>query len=164
MPDVRVSYSGQAYSPAGDKGRYALPPLFRKAVKEASGGNRILCLDKHPKWKCLVGFGLNREDELQQQLDREYDAALNAGRDFDYDERSSQLFGFEKIPFDDSGRFVMPTFLTKVGNVDGGLFFRGGGRFFTIWNRVELDRMGDEWEAAKAACDALIAEHEAKKK
>ena len=30
--------------------------------------------------------------------------------------------------------------------------------------RVELGRMSDEWEAAKAACDVLVAEHEAKRK
>ena len=35
-------YSGQAWSPAGDKGRFVLPPAFRKAVKESSGDiNRV---------------------------------------------------------------------------------------------------------------------------
>ena len=164
MSAVRVSYSGQAYSPAGEKGRFALPPLFRKAVKDASDGSRVLCLDKHPRWNCLIGFGLNRMAELQDQLDREYDIALNAGRDFDYDAKSNELFGFEQIPFDDSGRFVMPSFLARVGNVEDGLFFRGAGRFFTIWNPVELYAMGQEMDPAKVACETLVAEYEAKRK
>lgn len=155
---VRVSYSGQAYSPAGDKGRFVLPPRFRKAVKEASGDNRILCIDKHPKWKCLVGFGLSREEELHDQLEREYESADRHGRDFDYDERMSQLFGFEQVPFDDSGRFVMPTFLLGLADISDGLFFRGGGRFFTIWNPEQLYKMGPEWEAAQAACRVLVDE------
>ncbi|MDT8280581.1 MAG: KH domain-containing protein, partial [Erythrobacter sp.] len=64
-------YSGQAYSPSGDKGRFVLPPAFRKAVKESSGGNRILCLAAHDRFDCLIGFGLSRTDKLNQQLERE---------------------------------------------------------------------------------------------
>ena len=100
-------YSGQAYSPAGDKGRFVLPPLFRKAVKDSSDG-RVLCLSKHASWNCLVGFGLSRKPELEAQLDREEELAVRLGREFDRDTRSSQLFGFQELPFDDSGRFVMP--------------------------------------------------------
>lgn len=150
-------YSGQAWSPAGDKGRYVLPPLFRKAVRESSDG-RVLCLAKHDRWNCLTGFGLSRKLELEDQLDREEDRALARGVDFDREVRSSQLNGFVELPFDDSGRFVMPEYLRDLGNIDDGLFFQGGGRFFTLWNPAELMRMGDEWAAAKAACAALVAE------
>ena len=156
-------YSGQAFSPPGDKNRFVLPPSFRKAVKESSGG-RILCLDKHDRWNCLVGFGLSRNDELNAQIDREEERALRLGRDFDYDLRASQLFGFAQVPFDDSGRFIMPDHLRMLGRVDDGLYFQGAGRFFTIWNPDELSQMGDEWEAAQAACANLVADAEAKAK
>lgn len=154
-------YSGQAYSPAGDKGRFVLPPLFRKAVRDSSDG-RTLCLMKHPTWNCLVGFGLSRKEELEAQLDREEDRATAMGRDFDRDTRSSQLFGFQELPFDDSGRFVMPEFLRKVAGIDDGLFFQGGGRFFTLWNPDELAKMGDEWAGAKAACESFLEDAKAK--
>lgn len=154
-------YSGQAYSPAGDKGRFVLPPLFRKAVRDSSDG-RTLCLMKHPTWNCLVGFGLSRKEELEAQLDREEDRATAMGRDFDRDTRSSQLFGFQELPFDDSGRFVMPEFLRKVAGIDDGLFFQGGGRFFTLWNPEELAKMGDEWAGAKAACESFLEDAKAK--
>ena len=156
-------FSGQAFSPAGDKNRFVLPPLFRKAVKESSEG-RTLCLAKHAQWDCLVGFGLSRKAELEAQLDREETLAYQAGRDFDRDTRASQLFGFVELPFDDSGRFVMPDHLRALGKIGEGLFFQGGGRFFTVWNPVELNRMGDDWAAAKAACDSLLAEADAKAK
>ena len=159
-----TGYSGQAFSPAGDKGRFSLPPAFRKAVKEASEGNRTLCIDKHPRWKCLVGFGTNRQEDLQAQLEREFDSADRHGREFDYDERSSQLFGYEQVPFDDSGRFVMPAFLADLADVQDGLFFRGAGRFFTIWNPDQLFKMGPEWEAAQAACRSLMEQAAAKGK
>jgi MraZ protein len=151
-----AGYSGQAYAPAGDKGRYVLPPLFRKAVRESSDG-RVLCLAKHDRWTCLVGFGLSRKPELDAQLDREEETAIRVGRDFDRETRSSQLNGFVELPFDDSGRFVMPDYLRTLGNVGDGLFVQGGGRFFTLWNPAELMKMGDDWAAAKAACAALVA-------
>ena len=157
-----AGYSGQAYAPAGDKSRYVLPPLFRKAVKESSDG-RVLCLAKHDRWNCLVGFGLSRKEELEDQLDREEERALRLGRDFDRETRSSQLNGFLELPFDDSGRFVMPDYLRKLAEVEDGLFFQGGGRFFTLWNPEELMKMGDDWAAAKAACEALVGDAKGKR-
>ena len=156
-------YSGQAFSPVGDKGRFVLPPSFRKAVKESSDG-RTLCLTRHNRWNCLTGFGLSRKFEFDSQLDREEEMAFKFGRDFDRDTRSSQLNGFAEIPFDDSGRFVMPEYLRQLGHIEDGVFFQGGGRFFTLWNPAELAQMGDDWAAAKAACASLVAEAEAKKK
>lgn len=147
-------FSGQGFSPVGDKGRFVLPPLFRNAVKASSAG-KILCVDMHPRFSCLVGFGLSRVDELEIQLTREED---RGGSDFDRDTRASQLFGFARVPFDDSGRFVLPDHLRTLGKIDDALFFQGGGRSFTIWNPAELMKMSDEWAAAKGACAQFLAE------
>ncbi|MBM0170109.1 division/cell wall cluster transcriptional repressor MraZ [Altererythrobacter sp. C41] len=156
-----TGFSGQALSLAGDKGRYVLPSAFRNLVKESSDG-RVLCIDKHPKLDCLVGFGLSRHDELEAQLDREEDMAWKRGLDFDRDTRAAQLFGYMRVPFDDSGRFVMPSHLVRLGKIEDQLYFHGLGRFFTIWNPAELARMNDDWASAKGACADLVAEHEAK--
>lgn len=151
-------YSGQAYSPSGDKGRFVLPPAFRKAVKESSGGNRILCLAAHDRFDCLIGFGLSRTDKLNQQLEREEERAIRLSlADFDRDVRAQQLFGFEQLPFDDSGRFIMPEHLRDLGKVGDGLYFQGAGDFFFVWNPVELARMDPAWKGAQAACAKLIA-------
>lgn len=160
-----VSYSGYAFSPAGDKGRYVLPPGFRKAVKESSGGSKTLCLAAHDKFDCLVGFGLSRIEKLQQRLDDEQERAIRSGdAEFDYDTRAQQLFGFEQIPFDDSGRFVMPEYLRDLGMVEDGLFFSGAGDSFMIWNPAELERQGPAFKGAQAACRKQVAEAAAKAK
>ena len=164
MAQATALFSGQAFSPAGDKGRFALPPAFRNPIKDANDGSRLVCLDKHPRFKCLVGFGPDRPANLQAELERDMARADAAGEDFDYDTRSQQLFGFETVPFDDSGRFVMPGFLIDLAEIEDGLFFRGSGRSFTIWNPRELFEMGDGWETAKAACRALMEQAEAKGK
>ena len=73
-----------------------------------------------------------------------------------------QLFGFAEIPFDASGRFVMPDHIAGLGHLSDGIFFSGAGRFFTLWNPDELYRMGEGWEGAQAACRALAGETDGK--
>ncbi|MFO6445757.1 division/cell wall cluster transcriptional repressor MraZ [Erythrobacter sp. NE805] len=152
-----MGYSGQAFSPSGDKGRFVLPSAFRKAVKESSG-SRVLCLAAHDRFDCLVGFGLSRTEKLHEQLEREEERAIRLGQhDFDRDVRAQQLFGFEQLPFDESGRFVMPEHLRDLGKVGDGLYFQGAGDFFFVWNPAELALMGPEWKGAQASCAKLVA-------
>ena len=157
MSEVFQGFSGQAFSLRSEKGRFTLPPAFRNAVK-LSTVDRKLCLTKHDKWDCLVGFGMNRVEDFETILDREEEAAYKFGRDFDRDTRAMQLHSFETMPFDDSGRFVMPDHLRTLGNIDDGLYFQGGGRFFTLWNPEELAQMGDDWAGAKAACESFLSD------
>ncbi len=153
-----VSYSGQGFSPIGEKGRFVLPPDFRKAVRESGEGERVLCLAKHDRWKCLTGFGLSRLGSFEAQLDREERNALDRNQDFDREMRAAQLYGFARVPFDDSGRFVMPDRFFKLGNIADQLYFQGGGAFFTLWNPAELARMGAGWDDARAACAEFAAQ------
>lgn len=141
----------------GDKGRVVLPKTFRNIIKEASG-QRVLCLMKHPRWKCLSAFGLERKLTLEDQIDREERNAIDRGQDFDREMRAFQLFGFLEVGFDESGRFILPDHLARLANISDGIYFNGGGREFTLWAPEELSRMGAGWEAAQANCDSLIAE------
>ncbi len=159
------AYSGFAYSPVGDKGRFALPPALRKEIKDSSGGVKTLCLAGHEKFDCLIGFGLSRIEKLQKKLEDEQERAIRMNdTQFDYDTRAQQLFGYEPVPFDDSGRFTMPDYIRDLANVGDGLFFQGAGDFFLIWNPEELAKMGPAYRAAKAACAKKLAEAEAKAK
>lgn len=132
-----------------------LPPSFRKLVKDASAGGRTLCLAKHERWPCLTGFGLSRLDDFYVQLDREEAAALARGAEYDRDLRMGQLFGFADVPFDESGRFVLPDYLAALAGLGDEAFFNGNGPFFTIWNPAALMEMGAGWEPMQAACRAL---------
>lgn len=154
-------YSGQAFSLRSEKGRFTLPPAFRNAVKASSEG-KTLCLTMHEKWNCLVGFGLSRRAEFDALLDKEEESAYKFGRDFDRDIRATQLTSFETVPFDDSGRFILPEFLRGLGEIDDALFFLSAGRYFTVWNPAKLYEMGPELAMPKAACRALEKEARAK--
>ena len=145
----------------GDKGRFVLPPEFRNTVKLSSEG-RVLCLVKDEEFDCLVGFGLSREDEFENLLDREEERAIRMGREFSRLKRSNQLYGYKKIPFDDSGRFTMPEYLVGLGSITESLYFQGAGSSFTIWNPEVLACQDDGWSNAKAACAGMVAEAAAK--
>ena len=152
-------YFGQAYTAMSDTGRFVLPPAFRKAVKASSGGAKSLCLAVHDQHDCLVGFGLSRIDQLHAQLEKEEARAISLGQaDFNPDDRAQQLFGFEQIPFDDSGRFVMPDYLKELGRVEDGLYFQGAGKFFLVWSPAQLAQMGPTFRAAQASCRSQMAQ------
>ena len=159
-------YSGQAYSPAGDKGRYVLPPDFRNGIKLASGGIKTLCIARHHKWKegwkCLVGFGLNYEAQLEDILKHEEEMAVRAREPFDRDRRRMSLFSYRKVPFDDSGRFIMPEALRARAKIDGGVYFNGMGTFFTLWAPEMLGELGEDFEDILMDCEDAMAEAEAK--
>ena len=147
-----VGYGGQEFSLKGEKGRFVLPPPFRKDVIKASEGGNILCLAKHHRWTCLTGFGISRTRSFEAELDREDERALKLSQPFDRDVRSGQLWTFTKVPFDDSGRFLIPEKLVGIANIRDQLYFRGGSPFFTIWDPEELAKMGEGWETDQVAC------------
>lgn len=152
------SFHGVGFSLQGDKNRFVLPPGFRKQVKDASAGSRILCVAKHDRWPCLAGFGTSRLEAFIAQVEREEASALARSAPYDPEQRMAQLSTFENLPFDDSGRFVLPDYLAKQAGLTGEAYFNGNGPFFTIWNPDALMEMGPGWEPMQAACAALGAE------
>ena len=157
-------FSGQGFSLQGDKGRFVLPPQFRKTVKDSSGGVKTLCIARHDRWTCLTGFGLSRVEEFPEVLERERKRAAEAGEPFDYDTRLMQLWGVFEIPFDGSGRFILPDYVATIANIDKEIYFHGSGEYFLLWNPDELAKAGPGLEAAQAACTALAAKERAKVK
>ena len=158
MASPPFSYSGQGFSLQRDKGRFVLPPAFRKTVKESSGGRPVLCLAKHDRWSCLTGFGLSRREGFEEQLDREEAHAEKTGGAFDRDMRALQLNGFAEVPFDESGRFVLPTHLPELCAIGDQLYFQGAGQFFVLFAPEEIAKMGPGFEGAQAACRQMQAD------
>lgn len=167
MAGQPIFYSGQGFSLLRDKNRFVLPSALRTTVRESSGKD-VLCLAKFPEWKCLVGFGLSRVAEFEDELDREQARADAAGRPFNRVKKAMALYTFQQVPFDGSGRFVLPEGLSRLANIGDQLYFQGVGQFITIWNPEELYKMGDDpelegaIEICRSAAEAELAK--AKKK
>ena len=153
MESRRIRYNGEGFSLRGEKGRFILPPEFRKALKESGDGEKVLCLQAHPTLNCVVGFGPSREYDFDAQLDREEEAALRLNREFDRQNRSTLLFSFAKVPFDESGRFIMPERFMGSAKIDDRLFFLAAGPEFLMFCPDELMQLPDaNWRHAKLAC------------
>ena len=152
-----VIYSGQGFSPKGDKERYLLPAPFRKAVTESSAGKNLLLVAKHPTWECLVGYGESRRAGLMAEIDRDHELATRAGQPFDRDMRYFQMFDCAEIGFDNSGRFVIPAHLKALVGIGESIYLQGSGPFFTLWAPDVLARQqGPHWASAQAACASLM--------
>ena len=152
-----VIYSGQGFSPKGDKERFVLPANFRKAVTESSGSKNLLLVSKHPTWECLVGYGESRRDGLLAEIDRAEELAARAGQPFDRDMAYFQLYDCAEISFDNSGRFIIPQYLRELVGIAEGIYLQGSGPFFTLWAPAVLARQqGPQWASAQAACASLM--------
>ena len=162
MASQPFSFSGQGFSLQRDKGRFVLPPTFRKTVKESSGGKPVLCLAKHDRWTCLTGFGLSRGEDFEAQMDREEAHAEKLGNPYDRDMRAMQLYGFAEVPFDDSGRFVLPPHLGDLCAISDQLYFQAAGPFFVLFSPDEIYKMGPGFEGSQAACRQMQADALAK--
>ena len=155
-------YSGQGFSLLRDKNRFVLPNQFRGTVRESSAKD-VLCLAKHDRWDCLTAFGLSRVGEFDQQIRDEQAQAIQSGnKDFDAEKRAFDLYSFYEVPFDGSGRFVMPEDLFSLAGIEDQLYFQGAGRFFTVWNPEKLYAMDPSWAVAQTACRNLAGKEMAK--
>ncbi|MBH5323288.1 division/cell wall cluster transcriptional repressor MraZ [Aurantiacibacter sediminis] len=144
MSQQTAGYRGEGFSLRGEKDRFVLPPMFRKTF-EALGDDRVLCVTTHHKYPCLTAFGHSSIDKFEDILNREEDNAVRRDLDFDRDEREMQLYSHHEVPFDGSGRFILPPRYCKVGGISHNICFIGGGTFITLWDLDRLGQMGGSW-------------------
>jgi MraZ protein len=158
MASQPFRYSGQGFSLQRDKGRFVLPAPFRKTIRESSANRPTLCLAAHDRWRCLIGFGLSRAEDFDEQLDREEIAAAQHAREFDRELRAMQLNNSSEVPFDDSGRFVLPQYLADPAGIGEEIYFQGGGAHLVLFAPDALYAMGTGFEGFQAACRHMQAE------
>ncbi len=162
MAGQPLIYRGQGFSLRRDKNRFVLPNLFRGTVRESSNG-QTLCLAKHESWNCLVGYGLSRVAQFEDIIEQEREFAMKAGQPFDRDMKAMTLYNYHEIPFDGSGRFVLPEDLATLAEVDDQLYFQGAGQYFFVFAPDALAAMTEpQFKGAQVSC-ASLARAELKK-
>lgn len=125
------------------KGRVAVPAPLR-AVIERNSGDRVLLLGKHADDPCLTGADTGYSQVDYARMQRDETRALDAGREIDRSNDARLAFGVtEELPFDSSGRFILPAFYREKGQLKDLAFFIGTGERFEIWNpQVLIDAPG----------------------
>jgi len=138
----RAEYQGDGLGLVDDKGRVAIPSSLRSILAANSprddgkdGGTVIIGV--HQKQPCLVAYDPAYVPILKAQLDQR--EANNTGEDgeFNYNIKRRAAQG-EAVPFDGSGRFIMPGFPRFHARIGANAFFYGVFDYFEIWDPKAL--------------------------
>ena len=130
----RAVFKGYALQGIDGKSRVALPAPMRLIV-ERQGGEPKLTITDDSKRGCLRASDLGWADRLFDQTAGDAERALDAGRAIDRYEIQSNTFGsLDDVPFDTSGRFILPPYLKGKGKLETLAFFWGAGDTIEIWN------------------------------
>ena len=139
--EVEDFFQGSALNAVDAKGRLSVPAPIRQVI-ERRGGDSVVILGPHPQLDCLVGYDTQYANKLWRDSDalRETEAGSGVAPLVALD-RDSGLFGRTlPVPYDGSGRIILPNRLKKRGQIDDLALFVGFGGFFTMWNpRVALE-------------------------
>jgi MraZ protein len=148
----RELFRGHALNAIDAKGRVAIPAFLRAAI-ERNGDGRFLIIAKHQSDPCLTGYDRGWSRLLHDRLEREEERERAADRAFDYHNNNRRAFGLvEEVPYDASGRFILPAFFRKKAALDDLGFFFGTGNNFEIWNpRLLISTPGVDQEMKEIA-------------
>ncbi len=140
------------------KSRVALPAPMRLIV-ERSGGEPKLILTDDRKRGCLRASDKGWSDRLYDRTAADAERAIDAGHTIDRDEIGSSALGpLDDVPFDASGRFILPPFLKGKGKMTTLAFFWGAGDSIEIWSPDVLLADPTADEGKKERCAWLMAE------
>jgi MraZ protein len=147
---ARGRYQGHGIGLVDDKGRVAIPSALRATLQvnapraDGKDGGAIV-IAPHESNECLVAYDPAYTDILGARLDQ-YDEQHFGAADHDDANYTRQMFSGEQVPFDGSGRFIMPAFERDHAHIGQYAFFVGSN------NRIEI------WDPATAVSDPKLAD------
>jgi len=159
--DSRELFRSYALNAIDTKGRVAIPAGLR-AVIEKNSATKMLMLSKHESDPCLSGYDREYSRILHSKLEKREDEDRAAGRVPSRHNINRMAFGLvEEIPFDGSGRFILPAFMRKKAGLEDLAFFLGAGDTFEVWNPHRLLEAEGVDEDVKEIVRFLLEEREA---
>lgn len=130
---TRGKYFGYGLSGVDDKGRVSVPARLRATI-EANSSARLLVVSKHPTAPCLMCYDRDFQDELPEFLVRVAGEGEDVGRRLTQSELARAAGVSDELPYDGSGRFVLPPFMRKTGKIGAKALFVGAIEMIEIWN------------------------------
>jgi MraZ protein len=77
-----------------------------------------------------------KHQKLERLLEKE---ETSADAQLEYQQRNLMAFAAtEEVPYDSSGRIVMPPMMRRKGKIEDLALFLGAGETFQIWNPAQL--------------------------
>jgi len=138
----RGRYQGDGIGLVDDKGRVAIPAALRatlaaNAPKADGKTGGTVIIGAHQKSRCLVAYDPGYVDILAARLDAREAANTGPDGEYDYNIKRRAAAG-EAVPFDGSGRFIMPAFPRFYAGIGEHAFFYGVLDYIEIWDPKTL--------------------------
>jgi MraZ protein len=128
-------FQGSALNAVDAKGRVSVPAFLRTVI-ERRGDARTIVLAKHENFPCLSAYdpayAALKHAKLERLLEKE---ETGPDAEIGYQQRNLMAFAAtEEVPYDSSGRILMPPMMRRKGEVGDLALFLGTGETFQIWN------------------------------
>ena len=128
-------FQGSALNAVDGKGRVSVPAFLRSVI-ERRGDARTIVLAKHESFPALSaydpGYAALKHSKLERLFEKQ-EGDPNAG--LDYQQRNLMAFAAsEEVPYDSSGRVLLPPMMRSKGEIEDLALFLGAGETFQIWN------------------------------
>jgi MraZ protein len=132
-------FQGSALNAVDAKGRVSIPAFLRTVI-ERRGETKTIVLAKHEAFPCLSGYdpayAALKHSKLERLLEKE-ETGVDA--QLEYEQRNLMAFAAtEEVPYDSSGRIVLPPMMRRKGQIEDLALFLGTGETFQIWNPGEF--------------------------
>lgn len=128
-------FQGSALNAVDAKGRVSVPAFLRSVV-ERRGDARTIVLAKHESFPCLSAYDPAYAALKHAKLERLFEKQEgDAEAALEYQQRNLMAFAAtEEVPYDSSGRILIPPMMRRKGQLDDLALFLGTGETFQIWN------------------------------
>lgn len=128
-------FQGSALNAVDAKGRVSVPAFLRTVI-ERRGDARTIVLAKHSHFACLdaydPAYAALKHAKLERLLEKE---ETDPEAQLVYQTRNLMAFAAsEEVPYDSSGRIVLPPMMRRKGGIADLALFLGTGETFQIWN------------------------------
>ena len=128
-------FQGSALNAVDAKGRVSVP-AFLRAVIERRGDARTIVLAKHDAFPALSAYdpayAALKHSKIERLLEKQ---ETDPAAELEYARRTMMAFGAtEEVPYDSSGRVIIPPMMRKNGQLGDLALFIGVGETFQIWN------------------------------
>ncbi len=143
--DREQFFRGSALNAVDVKGRLSVPAFIRQKIERRSD-EKVLVLSLHPEFQCLVGYDSNHSAVMYDRAETRL--GDNPDPFAELDMQAGIFAGTSDVPYDTSGRILMPPRLKRRADIDDLAMFIGMGAEFQIWN---------PWIAFKSKSKALSA-------
>jgi MraZ protein len=136
-------FQGSALNGVDAKGRVSVPAFLRSVI-ERRGDARSIVLAKHETFACLSAYdpayAALKHSKIERLLEKN---EQEEGAQLAYQQSNLLAFAIsEEVPYDSTGRILLPTMMRRKGGIADLALFLGVGETFQIWNPQTL--LGDD--------------------